>query len=121
MTFIRGSLLGRVTALLTLANMLAVAAPVLREHAESWHDVCERTSALHNSANHRIGATEAQPPDGDHCAVCHWLRTLGSSRPAVGQAIPGLVAARVKTPYATAVLPAPERVASPSRAPPRCG
>ena len=49
----------------------------------AWHafeaDICEPALVPHDPAAHRFQGPESTPTDeepGDHCAICHWVRSL---------------------------------------------
>jgi hypothetical protein len=61
---------------------VALLAALLVTPFSAWHafepDICEPVLVLHDAAAHRYQGPETDPrePPGEHCAICHWVRSL---------------------------------------------
>lgn len=72
----------------------ALAVLVLAGSAEFWH--VERVNdpdvaaalVVHDHAAHRLQAAVTGTRPGGHCALCHWLRSLGTVVAASGPVLP---------------------------------
>jgi hypothetical protein len=89
--------------------------------AGSWHATDDHDGEVllhdHSAHHERLGApTAASTPS--HCALCHWLRTFGTSAPRDAQAA-AMDAPRLVRPAAAADhVASNDRLALPPRAPP---
>ena len=89
--------------------------------AGSWHATDDHDGEVllhdHSAHHERLGApTAASTPS--HCALCHWLRTFGTSAPRDAQAAAMDAPRLVRPAAATDHVASSDRLALPPRAPP---
>jgi hypothetical protein len=101
-----------------LLALLTFSGAVGSWHAPDDHD-SDRDLLLHDhSAHHERLGTSTAAAAPTHCALCHWLRTFGTSAPRDTQAA-GIDAPRlVRRAAATNLVTSSDRLALPPRAPP---
>ncbi|HEX8030828.1 MAG TPA: hypothetical protein VF491_20290 [Vicinamibacterales bacterium] len=90
----------------------------------SWHAPDDRdgesTPAVHHHTNHDERFTPPTHPEAPaHCAFCHWLRSLSDGAPVTLQALASEAPTLVQRIPVLAHVRTSDRLALPSRAPPR--
>jgi hypothetical protein len=87
-----------------------------------WHDPDDRddesVTVVHHHTNHDERFTTSHQVAPDHCAFCHWLRTLGDGAPVAVQLASAESLSLVGSFAFVGHVQAGNRLALPARAPP---
>ena len=82
----------RRTRFASLFALLVLTGGIPVSIAELLHDaddvICAPAFVFHDESAHKIGAAGTPAPPPEHCAVCHWLKSLRTANHVVGIAAP---------------------------------